>query len=320
MRDIIAIKMSNKMKKVLVVIFSIIMTVALSACGSTSQDIDNNDSPDTLTILCADFPEYDWVKNIVDGSNYFSVELLNDSGADLHSFQPSVSDIAKICDCNILIYNGGESESWIGEAWENNSRSFRVAINLMKVFQESPMFPEYEDNDDEHLWLSPRLAKEFCGVICDVIKTFDSQNVDIYDANYVKYANELSLLETSYSELKLSYPVLIADRMPFNYLFEDCGIECYAAFDGCSAETEASFETIVDLANVIINNNLKTVFYLDGSTDEIAQSVIQASEVSDVETKVLNSLQSISKEDISSGVDYISIMKENLDILKTLEG
>ena len=110
--------------------------------------------------------------------------------------------------------------------------------------------------------------------------------------------------------------IIVADRFPFLYLAKDYGLNCHAAFPGCSAETEASFKTVVSLANELDELNLSYIVTTDNPTSKTASAVIKASGRTDVQTVTLNSLQGVTDNDISNGLTYISAMTQNLDVLK----
>ena len=176
--------------------------------------------------------------------------------------------------------------------------------------------PEY----DEHVWLSLRFASVICKKIADTVAEIDSTNAESYKSNAESYISELNALDSEYSDVIGSAScrtLLFGGRFPFRYLTDDYGLDYYAAFVGCSAETEASFETIIFLSEKVDERNLKNVMIIESSDGKIAQTIIDNTESKDQQILTLDSMQSTTSKDVQSGSSYLSIMKSNLEVLKT---
>ncbi len=324
------------MKRIAILILIILLVVLpTTSCGSQVKN-------ETVTIVTTVFPEYDWVKNIL-GNHTEGIELilLTENGTDLHSFQPTVSDIAKISSCDILICTGGISDTWIDDALKAAPNDERTVIKLMSLLSEDKKLVEqsvhhntnhdhgHDHNDhhgydhheevyDEHLWLSLKNAKHFCKAITDVLCQKIPEKAAHYTDNCTKYVAKMDKLDSDYAQAVAEADtknLLFADRFPFSYLTNDYGLTCFAAFPGCSAETEASFETVAFLSNVLNDYSLPAVVILENSEDNLANTVITTAKCKDIRIVSLNSLQSISREDIKNGVTYLDIMKNNLQAL-----
>ena len=317
----------------------LILTLAmltLTACGQDSQNTAAEDSP-AYDIVCVDYVTYDWCKALLgDNPAGIELELINDGSTDMHSFQPSVKDIAKLKNASVVIYTGGESEQWVTDALNDNSDAADTTVlNLFDLFLSSDFADDYEDNDDEHIWSSPTLAKYFTSLIFAVIseKLIDKnssmyeENTEYYSETFGEYSSELDKLIDAFNALEVTKPIVLADRNPFNYLFEDCGIDCQAAFDGCSAETEASFECIIGLANVMDDNHLSCILYLDNGKEEVPELVksvlgaTESGENSSADRVPLYSMDSVLPESIPTdtgaymGSEYLSAMWYNYDAI-----
>jgi zinc transport system substrate-binding protein len=180
---------------------------------------------------------------------------------------------------------------------------------------------EEEEEYDEHVWLSLKNAEVLCAEIEKNIEEIDPANADDYKANLDSYVSSLSELDNSFQTLVDSASVktlVFGDRFPFRYFVDDYGLDYFAAFIGCSAESEASFETVKFLADKINELDCDTVFTLENSNKDIANSIIANSGKSGIQIAELNSLQSVSKNDISSGASYISLMQKNYDVLASV--
>lgn len=291
-------------------------------------------SGNKLKIVATIFPEYDWTREILgDHLKDVDLTLLLDNGTDLHSFQPAVKDIMKVSSCDLLIYVGGESDQWIEDALKSAANPDMKTINLMETLkdfikeeetvegmQEKHHSHEEDEKEyDEHVWTSLRNASAAAEVIADTLAELDPENSDIYKENLRSYQGELSSLDNEYQKTvdqSTHKTLLFADRFPFRYLVDDYGISYYAAFSGCSAESEASFKTITFLAGKVDELGLKDIFTIEKSDDRIAETVIENTRDKDQKVAVLNSMQSITSEEIADGTTYLSIMEDNLKVLK----
>ena len=311
-------------------VMSALLSCSLAGCaqGELSSD------PNKIEIICTTFSEYDWTREIVGKNKNVEITYLLDNGVDLHNYQPSTEDIMKISDCDMFVYVGGESDKWVDDALREARNKDMQVIKLLDVLGDfakeeevkEGMEAEEEEEDgdegpeyDEHVWLSLRNAEICCDAICDSLCRIDNGNADTYRQNLAVYTSKLDDLDSEYTDMAENAEVktiIFGDRFPFRYLVDDYGIDYYAAFVGCSAETEASFETIVGLSGKLDELGLDTVFTIENSDPAIAQAVIDNSDNKDCNIETLNSIQSVTADTVSSGVTYISLMKQNLDTLR----
>ena len=322
-------------------ITSILIAMVLAFTGAgvwgttvVRAESSSSESDNKLKIVATIFPEYDWTREILgDHLKDVDLTLLLDNGTDLHSFQPAVKDIMKVSSCDLLIYVGGESDQWIEDALKSAANPDMKTINLMETLkdfikeeetvegmQEKHHSHEEDEKEyDEHVWTSLRNASAAAEVIADTLAELDPENSDIYKENLRSYQGELSSLDNEYQKTvdqSTHKTLLFADRFPFRYLVDDYGISYYAAFSGCSAESEASFKTITFLAEKVDELGLKEVFTIEKSDDRIAETVIENTRDKNQKVAVLNSMQSITSEEIADGTTYLSIMEDNLKVLK----
>ena len=317
------------MKKIISFMLAVMLPVLLF-CGCVNNVKTN---PDKLSVVATIFPEYDWVMNILgDTAENAEVTMLLNSGVDLHSYQPTADDIIKISTCDLFIYVGGESDKWVEDALKNAPETLN-AINLLDVLGDSVKEEEVvegmeaedeEESDepelDEHVWLSLKNAEILVDAIKDELVKIDADNTEAYIANASAYCDKLKNLDSQYKsavENAKIKTVLFADRFPFRYLTDDYGLSYYAAFVGCSAESEASFETIAFLANKTDELKLPAVITLEGTNHKIAETVISTSKNKTAQILTMDSMQSVTFDDIKNGANYLSIMEKNLETLKT---
>ena len=300
---------------------------AAAGCERIAAADAGTDDPKKLSIVTTIFPEYDWVREIM-GDNAESADLtmLLDNGVDLHSYQPTAADIVRLHSCDILIYTGGESEKWVAEVIKQSSNENLKALNLIELLGDRAVNEREEgtavrsdgDETDEHIWLSLKNAGILTDKIAEALCAADGENAAVYRKNAGEYSKALKTLDEKYTDaLKNAKQkaLIFADRFPFRYLTDDYGLDYYAAFPGCSAETEASFETVIFLAKKADENG-DCIFITETSNGDIANAVNQNTAKKNKKILTLDSMQSVNKKDIKNGMTYISVMQKNLETLK----
>lgn len=330
----------NKAFTALLLTISLLSISILSGCGSSSAAIEDSrprENVSGIMITAATFPIYDWVRVITkDTPADISVDLLLKDQADLHNYQPSANDILKVRASDLFIYIGGESDEWAEDIIEEDFAAGldSKTISLMDLMDgrlkeeeiKEGMEAEEEEEEeeggpeyDEHIWLSLKNASYLVQMISDKIQELDPDNAELYKSNTSDYLNKLNNLDERYeavTSLAEEKTLLFGDRFPFRYLADDYDLDYYAAFVGCSAETEASFGTIIFLAGKADELGLKHVMVIENSDKKIAEAVIENTKTKDQDILTLNSLQSVPVSDIDAGMTYLGIMEENLDVLK----
>ncbi len=377
------------MKKITALLLALLMLVGvISGCGKQNDDYADKtgkaDKTDKLKVVTTIFPEYDWVREILgDKADNAEITMLLDNGVDLHSYQPTADDIVRISECDLFIYVGGESDSWVEDALKNATNKDMKVINLLDVLGDSVKTEEivegmqetehdhdhdhdhdddydhehdhdhedehdndhnhdhdddhdhdhdhddadekhvHEEEKDEHVWLSLKNAKTLVGAISNALQELDPDNKDTYAANSDAYVKKLATLDAYYQAAvdDATYKtVLFGDRFPFRYLVDDYGLSYYAAFAGCSAESEASFETISFLAKKVDELNLPCVLTIEGKEHKIAETIVENTSEKNRKILTMDSMQSTTSQDIKDGTTYLSVMENNRSVLKEALG
>ena len=312
---------------------ALLLAAALSACaGSTGNETKK------LSVVTTVFPVYDWIRNVAGDVEGVEVTYLLDNRVDLHSYQPTVNDMTKISKADLFVYVGGESDKWVADALKETVNQKQIAVALLEELgdaareeeivegmqaeegHEEEHEGEHEEGHeyDEHVWLSLKNASMLVGKIAEKLSEADPANKGTYETNAKAYQEKLSALDRRYKEAVDAAEVrtvVFADRFPFLYLFKDYGLNYYAAFIGCSAETEASFETVAFLAKKVDELSLRYILTIETSDQKIANTVRDTSRTKDQVILTMNSLQSVTAESEKAGADYLSVMEENLKVL-----
>lgn len=324
------------MKRIIAVIFCLILVFTMSACGA------DNSNSGKINVVTTIFPVYDWVRNIAAGVDEVEVTMLIDSGVDLHSFQPTTKDILKITGSDMFVFIGGESDKWVDDALNESTNKDLIALNLLDELgdkkyeeelkegmqgeeeeaEEAPAadVPEPEEAEyDEHIWLSLKNAKILCGAICEGLCKADKDNENAYKANLEVYVEKLDKLDKEYEaavNAGSKKTLLFGDRFPFRYLTEDYNLDYYAAFIGCSAESEASFETIMFLSGKVDELGLNSIIKIEGSDGKLANTIKENTKSKSAKILTLDSMQSITSAKVDDGITYLGIFESNLAVLK----
>lgn len=312
-----------------------------SVTESSSVAESNSEETKKLSIVTTIFPAYDWVKQVVGDNKNVEISFLIDKGVDLHSYQASAADIAKITDSDLFVYVGGESDDWAEDIIKENPNlkyinmvdsigEAALAEELVEGMQdeeehdneseehanEEGEHEEGEEEIDEHVWLSIKNAETIVSAIEAKLAEIDPDNKAEYEKNANDYLAKLDELDKEYKDTLSSIQnktIIVGDRFPFRYLVNEYGIKYYAAFKGCDAGSEASFETVKFLANKMDELNMSDIFIIDGSKGDLAKTIVENTKDKNAKVLVLDSMQSTKSSD---NANYLDIMKKNLEVLK----
>ena len=265
------------------------------------------------------FPLYDFARQVAGDDDGVEITCLADGAADMHSFSPSSQDIMAIAECDVFIYVGGESDAWVAEVLEQHPNENRVVIRCFDVLDGRLLAEDGEDDEfDEHVWLSLRNAQVMVEAIADTLGRVAPERAAAYAENAAGYCERLAQLDARYEQVLsgTNRALLIADRFPFAYLANDYGLTCFSAFSGCSAETEASFKVIAELADALNEHGLTHVFVIDDNDPAVAQAVVAQTGAEGVEVLSLCSMQAVTSEDAEAGASYLALMEQNLEALE----
>ncbi|EJP19550.1 periplasmic solute-binding family protein [Lachnoanaerobaculum sp. ICM7] len=312
-----------------------------SVTESSSVAESKSEETKKLSIVTTIFPAYDWVKQVVGDNKNVEISFLIDKGVDLHSYQASAADIAKITDSDLFVYVGGDSDDWAEDIIKENPNlnyinmvdsigEAALAEELVEGMQdeeehdneseehanEEGEHEEGEEEIDEHVWLSIKNAETIVSAIEAKLAEIDPDNKAEYEKNANDYLAKLDELDKEYKDTLSSIQnktIIVGDRFPFRYLVNEYGIKYYAAFKGCDAGSEASFETVKFLANKMDELNMTDIFIIDGSKGDLAKTIVDNTKDKNAKVLVLDSMQSTKSSDNAS---YLDIMKKNLEVLK----
>ena len=301
---------------IIMVLLILIISICLYGCKRSENETDE------LTIISTSFPGYDFVRAIVGDSDTIKVEMLLKPGTELHDYEPTTKDIIKLQKSDMFIYVGGDSDEWVNSITRNFNSNTKVLKLVDMVDLKLEEHKEGMDIDtdeveyDEHVWTSPLNAIEIIKKIEEEIISIDPSNKQLYETNMNNYINELYAIDDSIREIvdnAKRKEIIFADRFPFKYFTDEYNLSYYAAFPGCSEQTEASAKTISFLASKVKSDSIPVVLKLELTNGSIAKIV---SEQTGVKILEFNSAHNVSKEDFELGLTYVDIMNKNINVLK----
>ncbi|MDR1288605.1 MAG: metal ABC transporter substrate-binding protein [Treponema sp.] len=310
------------MKRIILVtgiLLSLTLTLAAKGRGDTGK------ADGKLNVVTTIFPPYDFVREIA--GNNVNLTMLLPPGAESHSFEPTPRDIITVQNCDVFIYVGGESDAWVEEILESMDRSRMEIVTLMdcvdvveELIVEGMEEEEEEEGEgpeyDEHVWTSPKNAELIVQKIAGVLQQRDPSRAALYEKNTASYLAKLADLDNSFGNMingAARKTFVFGDRFPFRYFADAYGLSYFAAFPGCSTETECSAATIAFLINKVKAEKIPVVFHIELSNEKIADTIC---EETGAKKLLFHAVHNISKNDFDRGENYYNLMTRNIQNLK----
>lgn len=312
----------------LFIVFTTLFT--LTSCSSEKNESKNDSGK--ISVVTTIFPYYDFTRSIA--GDKADIKLLLSPGSEPHSYEPSPSDIVAIENCDIFIYNGGESDEWVESVLDSienkNMKVMRMMDYVDLLYEQSVDHDEHEHEDgdgdehehehgeeyDEHIWTSVKNAEKLTNAIYDELCVSDFANKAAYSSNRDSYLSKLQALDSEISDIVSNSKrntVVFGDRFPFLYFVTDYSLEYECAFPGCSSETEPSISTVTHMIDFTRENKIPVVFYLEFSNGKVAKLI---SEDTGAKTMRFSSCHNVTKDEFADGATYISLMEQNANSLK----
>ena len=310
------------MKKLFSILLMLVLIVNGSACGAAPAETQNG-----LSIVTTVFPAYDFAREIAGERAH--VTLLLPPGAEVHSFEPTAKDMARVQSADLFFCNGGESEAWADKLLESTEiRSLAMLDCVDALEEELPegMQGEEEQDEedgpeyDEHVWTSPKNAIRICETLCDELCAIDPEGENVYRENLRAYSEKLQMLDDAFRQVVSEgrfHTVIFADRFPVRYFVEEYGLEYFAAFPGCAEDTEPSAKTVAFLIDRVRAEGLPAVFYIEFSNQKMADMIC---EDTGCEKLLFHSCHNVSADELRAGATYLSLMTDNVNALKEALG
>ena len=307
-----------------------IAAAAVTGCGVKQEEPDDG----KLKIVTTIFPQYDFVRAITGGTGAVNVRMLLSPGEEVHSYEPTPLDIKEIQNCDLFIYVGAENDVWVDRILENmgdkRPETLRLVDLTETVAEESVegMMEEKghdheesrEEEADEHVWTSPVKAAEITEAIAQKMAELDPANADDYLANAQDYEAKILDLDAQFRQIAENAErkiLVFGDRFPIRYFAEGYGLDYFAAFPGCSSESEPSASTLAFLIDKVREEEIPVVFSIEFSNGNIARAICEST---GAVQRTYNSCHNVTKEQMENGATYVSLMSENLETIREALG
>ena len=307
-----------------------IAAAAVTGCGVKQEEPDDG----KLKIVTTIFPQYDFVRAIAGGTGAVNVRMLLSPGEEVHSYEPTPLDIKEIQNCDLFIYVGAENDVWVDRILENmgdkRPETLRLVDLTETVAEESVegMMEEKghdheesrEEEADEHVWTSPVKAAEITEAIAQKMAELDPPNADNYLANAQDYEATILDLDAQFRQIAENAErkiLVFGDRFPIRYFAEGYGLDYFAAFPGCSSESEPSASTLAFLIDKVREEEIPVVFSIEFSNGNIARAICEST---GAVQRTYNSCHNVTKEQMENGATYVSLMSENLEMIREALG
>lgn len=294
------------------------VSLLISGCGALNE----SETTDKINIVTTNFPPYDFTREIA--GDLADVTMLLSPGQESHTFEPTPQDIIKLEKADIFIIGGGKSDEWARKLSENVQNTKLKVLSMMdcvEILPEETTHHHEEDHSefyeyDEHVWTSPENAKKICEEIASLLISVDLENEAVYKENLNEYKEKLDELDKSFLDVvneSEQSTIIFGDRFPFRY-FADCyGLSYFAAFPGCSGETEPDAATMKFLIDKTKEEKIPVIFYTELSNHKIADAIC---EVTGAKPMLLHSCHGITKDEFERGETYLSLIRKNVNALK----
>lgn len=315
-----------------------VLLLLLSGCASPGTA--GSEDSGKIRAVATIFPQYDFLRQI--GGDHLELTMLLKPGAESHSFEPTPADMITVSQSDLFVYVGGDSDAWVETILESVDVSEKEIVTLMDcvetVAEEDVEGMEthghahdHEDEDptaadgdhdhedaeqDEHVWTSPRNAVRIVEKLRDALIAVDPENAGDYTQNAADYIDRLNLLDQEFQETvdtAKRHTIILGDRFPFRYLADAYGLDYYAAFPGCSSESEASAKTIAFLIDKVKEEQIPVVFSIELSNEKMTDSICEATGATKLQ---LHSCHNVTRDDFEQGITYLDLMERNVQALK----
>ena len=290
-----------------------------------------------FSIVATSFPAYDLARAVC--GDAAEITMLLPPGAESHSYEPTPRDILTVQDCGLFVYLGGESDAWVDTILDSLDRPVETLrmIDCVDTLEEETLegmtaqghdhgnHDDHGDEDhglgevheiDEHVWTAPENAGRIACAIAERAAELDSGHAETYRSAADAYQGEIDRLDRDFRDFfeTSGYKTLVfGDRFPLRYFAESYGLTCYAAFPGCSTQTEPSAATVAFLTDKVRTGGISTVFYIEFSNHLVADSIAEAA---GARTALFHSCHNVSRQELEEGATYLTLMRGNLETLK----
>jgi len=286
-----------------------------SASQATSENVSQASSGKRLKVYTSFYAMYDFTQKV--GGDKIDVKNLVPAGTEPHDWEPATTDIVNLENADVLVYNGASMESWVEKVLASLQNKKLVTVEASKSLDLMAGHAEEGETTtkyDPHVWLNPQNAKKEMENIKDALVQADPANKNTYESNYMKYAAQFDELNQEYKTAAASFTGkdIIVAHQAFGYLCKAYGLN-QIAIEGLTADSEPDPARMSDIIKFAKEHNVKTIFFEDLVSPKVSETIAKAV---GAKTATFNPLEGLTDEEQSKGLEYVSVMKQNLQTLK----
>ncbi len=286
-----------------------------SASQALSENVNQATSGKRLKVYTSFYAMYDFTKKV--GGDKIDVKNLVPAGTEPHDWEPATTDIVNLENADVLVYNGASMESWVEKVLASLQNKKLVTVEASKNLDLMAGHAEEGETTtkyDPHVWLNPENAKKEMENIKDTLVQADPANKDTYESNYTKYAAQFDELNQEYKTAADSFTRkdIIVAHQAFGYLCKAYGLN-QIAIEGLTADSEPDPARMSDIIKFAKEHKVKTIFFEDLVSPKVSETIAKAVVA---KTATFNPLEGLTDEEQSKGLEYVSVMKQNLQTLK----
>lgn len=305
-------------KRILCLLCSAVLLFATAGCSTPGTNSDK------MQIVCTVFPAYDFARQVV--GDTADVTLLLAPGQECHTYEPTPRDMAAVQNCDLFFCVGGESEEWVRGLIDDMGQAAPPVLRMIDcvdtVAEEATegmaVLPDGEA--DEHVWTSPQNAIRIVSALTDRLCELNGAAAETFQNNAAGYRASLSALDEAFAAAVAAADtrtLIFADRFPFRYFTDRYGLTPVAAFPGCAEDTEAAPATVMHMIDKVKAESIPVILYIEFSNQKIADTVCEAT---GAEKRLFHSCHNVTAREFESGATYLSLMTDNLAVLKEALG
>ena len=312
--------MNRTLKKITAYCLSVLLCALFAGCTAIPQK--TADEQEKIRIITTSFPPYDFARQIA--KDTAEISMLLAPGQESHSYEPTPQDMVQLQQADLFIMGGGKSDEWAKKLAKSANLGAENTLSMMDcvaALPETDHAHKTEDHSenfayDEHVWTSPANAMAICRQITDALCTLSPENAPIFRENLEEYLKKLESLDNEFWYVVENSPkktLIFGDRFPFRYFAQRYGLSYYSAFPGCAGETEPDAATMKFLIDKVNAEHIPVVLHIELSNRKIADAICEAT---GAKPMLLHSCHGVTKDEMARGETYVSLMEQNIAVLK----
>lgn len=316
------IRKNNQNQSFFIVVITILTLIfGLTSCVYSLDQNNNNQNnnkqisqnQDQKVILTTFSVLADLAQNVA--GEAAAVESLTKIGSEIHSYEPTPSDLIRAQKADLILDNGFGLEKWAEKFYQNVENVPHITlsegitpINIAEA--------DYMGKPNPHAWMSPKLALIYVENIRKALVNLDPKNTAIYNRNAQIYSQKIKAIDQELKSKISTIPpqkrYIVTCEGAFSYLAKDYGLKEVYLW-AVNAEKQATPKQVQKVIDTVKNNKIPAVFCESTVSDEAQQQVVKET---GAKFGGVFYVDSLSKKDGQVST-YLELLKYNVDTLVT---